>query len=71
MTVGLRNGESTLAAIEGLAGAGLPADELITEASRRIDAVVPSDGFFIVVAISLAAYGLIIAGAIKLGSWTR
>ncbi len=30
-----------------------------------------ASGFFIVVAISLAAYGLIIAGAIKLGSWTR
>jgi hypothetical protein len=30
-----------------------------------------ASGFFIVVAISLALYGLIIAGAIKLGSWTR
>lgn len=48
MTVGLRNAESALAAIEGLAGAGLPAEELIREAARRIDAVVPSDGFFIV-----------------------
>lgn len=28
-------------------------------------------GFFVVVAISLAVYGLIIAGAIKFGSWTR
>jgi Na+-driven multidrug efflux pump len=28
-------------------------------------------GFFVVVAISLALYGLIIAGAIKFGSWTR
>jgi len=30
-----------------------------------------ASGFFVVVAISLAAYGLIIAGAIKFGSWTR
>jgi hypothetical protein len=30
-----------------------------------------ADGFFAVVAISLAVYGLIIAGAIKFGSWTR
>jgi Na+-driven multidrug efflux pump len=30
-----------------------------------------ADGFFAVVAVSLAAYGLIIAGAIKFGSWTR
>ena len=47
MTVGLRNAESALAAIEGLACAGLPADELLREAARRIDAVVPSDGYFI------------------------
>jgi putative MATE family efflux protein len=32
---------------------------------------VAASGFFAVVAISLAAYGLTIAGAIKLGSWTR
>ena len=31
----------------------------------------PASGFFVVVAISLAVYGLIIAGAIRLGSWTR
>ena len=30
-----------------------------------------ASGFFVVVAISLGLYGLIIAGAIKLGSWTR
>ena len=30
-----------------------------------------ANGFFVVVAISLAVYGLTIAGAIKLGSWTR
>jgi DNA-binding CsgD family transcriptional regulator len=48
MTVGLRNAEGALAVIEGLADAGLSAEELITQAARRIDAVVPSDGFFIV-----------------------
>jgi hypothetical protein len=30
-----------------------------------------ASGFFVVVAISLAVYGLIIAAAIKFGSWTR
>ena len=30
-----------------------------------------STGFFAVVAMSLAVYGLIIAGAIKFGTWTR
>jgi hypothetical protein len=30
-----------------------------------------ASGLFVVVAISLAVYGLIIAGAIKFGSWTR
>ena len=30
-----------------------------------------ANGFFVVVAISLPVYGLIIAGSIKLGSWTR
>ncbi len=30
-----------------------------------------ANGFFAVAAISLATYGLVIAGAIKLGSWTR
>ena len=31
----------------------------------------PASGVFFVVAISLAVYGLIIAAAIKFGSWTR
>jgi hypothetical protein len=31
----------------------------------------PASGFFGVVAVSLVVYGLIIAGAIRLGSWTR
>jgi Na+-driven multidrug efflux pump len=30
-----------------------------------------ASGFFSVVAISLAAYGVIIAGAIRFGSWAR
>jgi hypothetical protein len=30
-----------------------------------------AEGFFAVVAASLAVYALIIAGAIRLGSWTR
>jgi Na+-driven multidrug efflux pump len=30
-----------------------------------------ASGFFVVVAISLAVYGLIIAAAIKFGSWAR
>jgi hypothetical protein len=30
-----------------------------------------ASGFFGVVAISLAVYGLTIAGAIKMGNWTR
>jgi hypothetical protein len=30
-----------------------------------------ASGFFVVVAISLAVYGLIIAEAIRFGSWTR
>jgi hypothetical protein len=30
-----------------------------------------ASGFFVVVAISLAVYGLTIAGAIRFGSWTR
>ena len=36
-----------LAAIEDLADAGLGAQDLLTEASRRIDGVVPSDGCFL------------------------
>jgi Na+-driven multidrug efflux pump len=31
----------------------------------------PASGFFVVVAASLVVYGLVIAGAIRLGSWTR
>ena len=31
----------------------------------------PASGFFAVVAASLVVYGLVIAGAIRLGSWTR
>jgi putative MATE family efflux protein len=31
----------------------------------------PAGGFFVVVAVSLAVYGLTIAGAIRLGSWKR
>jgi len=30
-----------------------------------------ASGFFVVVAISLAVYGLTIAGATRFGSWTR
>lgn len=39
--------EAALAAIEDLAGAGLPAQDLLVEASRRIDRIVPSDGCFL------------------------
>lgn len=46
MGEGLRNGESALAAIEGIARAGLTAQDVLNETARRIDAVVPSDGFF-------------------------
>jgi len=44
----LRAAESTLDGIEGLARAGLPAGELLTEVGRRIERVVPSDGYFLV-----------------------
>ena len=47
MPTTLRGGASALEAIETLAGAGLPAGELLVEASRRIDRVVPSDGHFL------------------------
>jgi DNA-binding CsgD family transcriptional regulator len=43
----LRNAERTIGAIEELASAGLVAQDLLTEASRRIDRVVPSDGCFL------------------------
>jgi DNA-binding NarL/FixJ family response regulator len=39
--------EAALDAIRELAAAGLGAQELLTEASRRIDGVVPSDGCFL------------------------
>ncbi len=47
MSTALRAPESTLEAIEELAGSGLPATELLEEAVQRIDAVVPSDGYFL------------------------
>src|SRR5215208_4319773 len=47
MSYALRSAETTLEAIEDLASAGLSAQELLDEASRRIDSVVPSDGYFI------------------------
>ena len=47
MPTTLRGAASALEAIETLAGAGLPAGELLVEASRRIDRVVPSDGHFL------------------------
>ncbi len=46
MEAALRNGETALAAIERVARAGLSAQEVLNESARRIDAVVPSDGFF-------------------------
>ena len=47
MSSSLRSSETTLAAIEDLSDAGLSAQELLEEASRRIDRVVPSDGYFV------------------------
>jgi DNA-binding CsgD family transcriptional regulator len=47
MATGLRAPESTLQAIEKLAGSGLTAQRLLEEAARRIDRVVPSDGYFL------------------------
>jgi DNA-binding CsgD family transcriptional regulator len=43
----LRSAERNLEALEQLADAGLPAQQLLEEAGRRIDEVVPSDGAFI------------------------
>jgi DNA-binding CsgD family transcriptional regulator len=43
----LRSAERTLEAIEQLAATDLSAQELLEEAGRRIDEVVPSDGVFI------------------------
>jgi DNA-binding CsgD family transcriptional regulator len=42
-----RSADRTLEAIEEIAGAGLPAQELLAEVARRIDEVVPSDGSFL------------------------
>src|SRR3954453_19230298 len=47
MSAALRSADRTLEAIEDLADAGLPAQELLEEAARRIDRVVPSDGTFL------------------------
>ena len=47
MATGLRAAESTLEAIETLAGSGLTAQQLLEEAAQRIDRVVPSDGYFL------------------------
>jgi DNA-binding CsgD family transcriptional regulator len=47
MAVALRGAESALAAIERVAGEGLPAQELIEQVASRIDRVVPSDGYFL------------------------
>jgi hypothetical protein len=47
MPTALRGHESALDAIDGLARAGLTAQELLTEAAHRIDRVVPSDGYFL------------------------
>jgi DNA-binding CsgD family transcriptional regulator len=43
----LRSPNRTIEAIEELAGAGLPAQELLEQAGRHIDEVVPSDGCFL------------------------
>jgi hypothetical protein len=47
MPPALRSAQTTLEAIEELAGAGLSAQELLDQAAARIDRVVPSDGFFL------------------------
>jgi DNA-binding CsgD family transcriptional regulator len=46
MPTTLPGAESALEAIERIAAAGLPAQQLIEEAAARIDRVVPSDGLF-------------------------
>jgi DNA-binding CsgD family transcriptional regulator len=43
----LRSAERNIEAIEQLAAAGLPAQQLLEEAGRHIDEVVPSDGTFL------------------------
>src|SRR3954452_6823860 len=47
MATGRRAQESTLEAIEELAGSGLTAQELLKAADQQIDRVVPSDGYFL------------------------
>src|SRR5688572_11477257 len=47
MTRTLPGAESAFAAIEQVAEAGLPSQELLEEVAPRIDRVIPSDGFFI------------------------
>src|SRR5690242_3762993 len=46
MPASLPAAESSLDALERLAGEGLPAQRLLEEAAARIDRVVPSDGYF-------------------------
>src|SRR4051794_14772853 len=47
MSVSLPVAERTFEGIEELADAGLPAQELLEQAGRRIAQVVPSDGYFL------------------------
>ena len=47
MTRTLPRAESTFDAIERITQAGLPAQQLLEEVARRLDRVVPSDGYFI------------------------
>src|SRR5688500_13407123 len=47
MTRTLPGAESAYDAIERISEAGLPSQELIEEVARRIEKVVPSDGYFI------------------------
>jgi len=46
-TAALRHADRALDALETLAGAGLSAQRLLEEATRRIDQVVPCDGYFL------------------------
>ena len=47
MTRALPGAESAFDAIERVAEAGLPAQELLEEVMQRVDTVVPSDGYFV------------------------
>ena len=47
MTRTLPGAESAFDAIERIAEAGLPSQELIEEVARRVERVVPSDGYFV------------------------